>query len=179
MERTLQKYGSYEKFEQATGGSLLTKSRIWNHVRKYMVKEGCLGEVSHTMDQKRNIYADLRNYPWMDQRSHLGGLSSIITRIFLASYFSYGCAQSNFWTIEMMQISCECFSHLWACFLIHICLFLNSPLLGVPKNDTLPSLLSSATWRLAHFHLFISSAIRSLVSDYLHQRKELRKGQEK
>ncbi|XP_051465523.1 putative tyrosine carboxypeptidase MATCAP2 isoform X3 [Apus apus] len=45
MERTLQKYGSYEKFEQATGGSLLTKSRIWNHVRKYMVKEGCLGEI--------------------------------------------------------------------------------------------------------------------------------------
>uniref|UniRef100_A0A674KJ49 KIAA0895 n=1 Tax=Terrapene triunguis TaxID=2587831 RepID=A0A674KJ49_9SAUR len=45
MERTLQKYGSYEKFEQATGGSLLPKSRIWNHVRKYMVKEGCLGEI--------------------------------------------------------------------------------------------------------------------------------------
>ncbi|XP_021408959.3 putative tyrosine carboxypeptidase MATCAP2 [Lonchura striata] len=45
MKRTLQKYGSYEKFEQATGGSLLTKSRIWNHVRKYMVKEGCLGEI--------------------------------------------------------------------------------------------------------------------------------------
>nr|XP_012427103.2 uncharacterized protein KIAA0895 homolog [Taeniopygia guttata] len=45
MRRTLQKYGSYEKFEQATGGSLLTKSRIWNHVRKYMVKEGCLGEI--------------------------------------------------------------------------------------------------------------------------------------
>ncbi|KFO92227.1 Uncharacterized protein KIAA0895, partial [Buceros rhinoceros silvestris] len=45
MERTLQKYGSYERFERATGGSLLTKSRIWNHVRKYMVKEGCLGEI--------------------------------------------------------------------------------------------------------------------------------------
>uniref|UniRef100_A0A8D0GV32 Microtubule associated tyrosine carboxypeptidase 2 n=1 Tax=Sphenodon punctatus TaxID=8508 RepID=A0A8D0GV32_SPHPU len=45
MERTLQKYGSYEKFEQATGGSLLPKSRIWNHVRKYMMKEGCLGEI--------------------------------------------------------------------------------------------------------------------------------------
>ncbi|XP_077667156.1 putative tyrosine carboxypeptidase MATCAP2 isoform X2 [Eretmochelys imbricata] len=45
MERTLQKYGSYEKFEQATGGSLLPKSRIWNHVRKYMVKEGCVGEI--------------------------------------------------------------------------------------------------------------------------------------
>ena len=59
MERTLQKYGSYEKFEQATGGSLLTKSRIWNHVRKYMVKEGCLGEVSHMPDQERSIYLDL------------------------------------------------------------------------------------------------------------------------
>lgn len=46
MELTLQKYGSYEKFEQATGGSLLSKSRIWSHVRKYMMKEGCLGEVS-------------------------------------------------------------------------------------------------------------------------------------
>ncbi|XP_051012031.1 putative tyrosine carboxypeptidase MATCAP2 isoform X3 [Acomys russatus] len=44
MELTLQKYGSYEKFEQATGGSLLSKTRIWSHVRKYMMKEGCLGE---------------------------------------------------------------------------------------------------------------------------------------
>ncbi|XP_062985717.1 putative tyrosine carboxypeptidase MATCAP2 [Elgaria multicarinata webbii] len=45
MELTLQKYGSYESFEQATGGSLLPRSRIWNHVRKYMAKEGCLGEI--------------------------------------------------------------------------------------------------------------------------------------
>lgn len=45
MELTLQKYGSYEKFEQATGGSLLSKTRIWSHVRKYMMKEGCMGEV--------------------------------------------------------------------------------------------------------------------------------------
>ncbi|XP_061443591.1 putative tyrosine carboxypeptidase MATCAP2 isoform X1 [Rhineura floridana] len=45
MDLTLQKYGSYENFEQATGGSLLPRSRIWNHVRKYMVKEGCLGEI--------------------------------------------------------------------------------------------------------------------------------------
>ncbi|XP_062970020.1 putative tyrosine carboxypeptidase MATCAP2 isoform X2 [Cynocephalus volans] len=45
MELTLQKYGSYEKFEQATGGSLLSKTRIWSHVRKYMLKEGCLGEI--------------------------------------------------------------------------------------------------------------------------------------
>ncbi|XP_054427244.1 putative tyrosine carboxypeptidase MATCAP2 [Pteronotus mesoamericanus] len=45
MELTLQKYGSYEKFEQATGGSLLSKPRIWSHVRKYMVKEGCMGEI--------------------------------------------------------------------------------------------------------------------------------------
>ncbi|XP_006887689.1 PREDICTED: uncharacterized protein KIAA0895 homolog [Elephantulus edwardii] len=45
MELTLQKYGSYEKFEQATGGSLLSKTRIWSHVRKYMMKEGCLGEI--------------------------------------------------------------------------------------------------------------------------------------
>lgn len=45
MELTLQKYGSYEKFEQATGGSLLSKTRIWSHVRRYMAKEGCMGEV--------------------------------------------------------------------------------------------------------------------------------------
>lgn len=178
MERTLQKYGSYEKFEQATGGSLLTKSRIWNHVRKYMVKEGCLGEVSHPLDQERNIYLALRNDTWMSPRDHLGGLSSIRKRIFLTSYFSHGCAQSNCWTIEMMQIPCECFSHLWACFLIRSCLFSNSPLWGVPQNDTVPS-LSSAAWRPAHSHLFISSAIRSLVSSRLHQKKELRKGQDK
>uniref|UniRef100_A0A673KLB8 Si:dkey-222b8.4 n=1 Tax=Sinocyclocheilus rhinocerous TaxID=307959 RepID=A0A673KLB8_9TELE len=45
MELALQKYGSYEKFEQATGGNLLTKSRIWYHVKKYMEKEGCMGEI--------------------------------------------------------------------------------------------------------------------------------------
>lgn len=45
MELALQRYGSYEKFEQVTGGSLLTKSRIWHNVKKYMEKEGCLGEV--------------------------------------------------------------------------------------------------------------------------------------
>lgn len=45
MELTLQKYGSYENFELATGGSLLPRSRIWSYVRKYMLKEGCLGEV--------------------------------------------------------------------------------------------------------------------------------------
>nr|DBA24812.1 TPA: hypothetical protein GDO54_012417 [Pyxicephalus adspersus] len=45
MKKALEKYGSYEKFEQATGGSLLPKSRIWHQVRKYMEKEGCLGEI--------------------------------------------------------------------------------------------------------------------------------------
>ncbi|CAK6970098.1 putative tyrosine carboxypeptidase MATCAP2 [Scomber scombrus] len=45
MELALQRYGSYEKFEQATGGSLLTKSRIWHNVKKYMEKEGCIGEI--------------------------------------------------------------------------------------------------------------------------------------
>ncbi|XP_051991650.1 putative tyrosine carboxypeptidase MATCAP2 isoform X1 [Xyrauchen texanus] len=45
MELALQKYGSYEKFEQATGGNLLTKSRICYHVKKYMEKEGCMGEI--------------------------------------------------------------------------------------------------------------------------------------
>ncbi|XP_037650866.1 uncharacterized protein KIAA0895 [Sebastes umbrosus] len=45
MELALLRYGSYEKFEQATGGNLLTKSRIWHSVKKYMEKEGCLGEI--------------------------------------------------------------------------------------------------------------------------------------
>ncbi|XP_023665501.2 putative tyrosine carboxypeptidase MATCAP2 [Paramormyrops kingsleyae] len=45
MELTLDKYGNYEKFQQATGGSLLSKGRIWNHVKKYMEKEGCMGEI--------------------------------------------------------------------------------------------------------------------------------------
>ena len=45
MELALQRYGSYETFEQVTGGNLLTKSRIWHNVKKYMEKEGCLGEV--------------------------------------------------------------------------------------------------------------------------------------
>ncbi|XP_026205985.1 uncharacterized protein KIAA0895 isoform X2 [Anabas testudineus] len=45
MDLALQRYGSYEKFEQVTGGSLLTKSRIWHNVKKYMEKEGCMGEI--------------------------------------------------------------------------------------------------------------------------------------
>ncbi|XP_044192326.1 uncharacterized protein KIAA0895 isoform X1 [Thunnus albacares] len=45
MELALHRYGSYEKFEQVTGGSLLTKSRIWHNVKKYMEKEGCMGEI--------------------------------------------------------------------------------------------------------------------------------------
>lgn len=45
LELVLQRYGSYEAFERLTGGSLLTKSRIWHKVKKYMEKEGCVGEV--------------------------------------------------------------------------------------------------------------------------------------
>ncbi|KAE8597295.1 hypothetical protein XENTR_v10016418 [Xenopus tropicalis] len=45
MLRALNKYGSYEKFEQATGGSLLSKNQIRYQVRKYMEREGCLGEI--------------------------------------------------------------------------------------------------------------------------------------
>lgn len=45
MELVLQRYGSYEAFERVTGGGLLTKSRIWHNVKKYMEKEGCVGEV--------------------------------------------------------------------------------------------------------------------------------------
>ncbi|XP_042187789.1 uncharacterized protein KIAA0895-like isoform X2 [Callorhinchus milii] len=46
MKRALRKYGSYEKFEQVTGGSLLSKSRIWYFVKKYMEKEDCLGDIA-------------------------------------------------------------------------------------------------------------------------------------
>ncbi|XP_031709495.1 uncharacterized protein KIAA0895 [Anarrhichthys ocellatus] len=45
MELALQRYGSYEKFEKATGGNLLTKSRVWHNIKKYMEKEGCVGEI--------------------------------------------------------------------------------------------------------------------------------------
>lgn len=45
METALERYGSYERFEQVTGGSLLSKSRIWTSVKKYMEKEGCVGEM--------------------------------------------------------------------------------------------------------------------------------------
>ncbi|XP_068560714.1 putative tyrosine carboxypeptidase MATCAP2 [Cebidichthys violaceus] len=45
MELALQRYGSYEKFEKATGGNLLTKSRVWHSIKKYMEKEGCVGEI--------------------------------------------------------------------------------------------------------------------------------------
>ncbi|KAK1880689.1 putative protein KIAA0895 [Dissostichus eleginoides] len=45
MELALQRYGSYEKFEQATGGNLLSKSRVCHNVKKYMEKEGCVGEI--------------------------------------------------------------------------------------------------------------------------------------
>ncbi|XP_067912844.1 putative tyrosine carboxypeptidase MATCAP2 isoform X6 [Heterodontus francisci] len=46
MKMALKKYGSYEKFEQVTGGSLLTKSRIWFYVKKYMERENCLGDIA-------------------------------------------------------------------------------------------------------------------------------------
>lgn len=46
IEAVLEKFGTYEHFEAATGGQLLTKCQIWSIVRKYMQKEGCVGEVS-------------------------------------------------------------------------------------------------------------------------------------
>lgn len=45
IEAVLEKFGTYEHFEAATGGQLLTKCQIWSTVRKYMQKEGCVGEV--------------------------------------------------------------------------------------------------------------------------------------
>ncbi|XP_076590896.1 microtubule-associated tyrosine carboxypeptidase 1 [Chaetodon auriga] len=45
MECVLRKFGSYENFEEVTGGSILPKSQVWAAVRKYLQKEGCVGEV--------------------------------------------------------------------------------------------------------------------------------------
>lgn len=45
MECVLRRFGSYENFEEVTGGSVLPKSRVWAAARKYLQKEGCVGEV--------------------------------------------------------------------------------------------------------------------------------------
>ncbi|XP_076011483.1 microtubule-associated tyrosine carboxypeptidase 1 [Genypterus blacodes] len=45
MECVLKKFGTYEKFEDVTGGTVLPKSQVWAAVRKYLQKEGCVGEV--------------------------------------------------------------------------------------------------------------------------------------
>ena len=45
MEKVLARYGSYEKFEMATGGQLLTKTQLWNTVKRYLEKEGFYGDV--------------------------------------------------------------------------------------------------------------------------------------
>ncbi|XP_056269288.1 microtubule-associated tyrosine carboxypeptidase isoform X1 [Pseudoliparis swirei] len=45
MECVLKKFDSYENFEAVTGGSVLPKSQVWAAVRKYLQKEGCVGEV--------------------------------------------------------------------------------------------------------------------------------------
>ncbi|XP_054026064.1 microtubule-associated tyrosine carboxypeptidase 1 isoform X2 [Dryobates pubescens] len=44
IQAVLKKYGTYESFEVATGGRLLSKCQIWSIIRKYLQKEGCLGE---------------------------------------------------------------------------------------------------------------------------------------
>ncbi|XP_057693484.1 microtubule-associated tyrosine carboxypeptidase [Corythoichthys intestinalis] len=45
MECVLKKFGSYETFEEVTGGTVLPKSQVWATVRKYLQKEDCVGEV--------------------------------------------------------------------------------------------------------------------------------------
>ncbi|XP_069580683.1 microtubule-associated tyrosine carboxypeptidase 1 [Brachyistius frenatus] len=45
MQCVLRRFGSYENFEEVTGGSVLPKSQVWAAVRKYLQKEGCVGEV--------------------------------------------------------------------------------------------------------------------------------------
>lgn len=53
MELALKRYGSYEKFELATGGALLSESRIWQTIKKYIEKEGCFGEVGQVLTLSR------------------------------------------------------------------------------------------------------------------------------
>ncbi|XP_002123173.4 microtubule-associated tyrosine carboxypeptidase 1-like [Ciona intestinalis] len=45
MKRVLERYGNYEKFEWATGGRPLSKTQLWNTVKRYLEKEGFYGEV--------------------------------------------------------------------------------------------------------------------------------------
>lgn len=45
MECVLKKFVSYENFEEVTGGNVPPKSQVWAAVRKYLQKEGCVGEV--------------------------------------------------------------------------------------------------------------------------------------
>lgn len=56
MECVLRKFGSYEKFEEVTAGNVLSKSQIWASVRKYLQKEGCVGEVSGHFYHHINIW---------------------------------------------------------------------------------------------------------------------------
>lgn len=180
MERTLQKYGSYEKFEQATGGSLLTKSRIWNHVRKYMVKEGCLGEVSHTLHQERNIAC-------RSLKLHMDGPGGRpFLRPFLHNYqnipyiifFSWPCPVSflNNWndanSLWMLQPSLSLFpdSYITA---LKFATF-GSTQEWHPSFPPFFSYLRTSTFPFIHQFCHPFSCIK-----YLHQRKELREGQEK
>ncbi|XP_063780956.1 putative tyrosine carboxypeptidase MATCAP2 [Pseudophryne corroboree] len=66
MQRAINKYGSYEKFETATGGSHLSKSQILRHVEKYIEKEGCLGEIAvHLSDDmiSRACMSEVKGQP--------------------------------------------------------------------------------------------------------------------
>ncbi|XP_054552869.1 microtubule-associated tyrosine carboxypeptidase 1 isoform X2 [Talpa occidentalis] len=57
IEAVLEKFGTYEHFEAATGGQLLTKCQIWSIVRKYMQKEGCVGEAVMMVENSRPTLA--------------------------------------------------------------------------------------------------------------------------
>ncbi|XP_063284660.1 putative tyrosine carboxypeptidase MATCAP2 [Pelobates fuscus] len=61
IKQTLQKYGSYEKFEQVTGGSLLPKWQIYKEIRKYMEKEGCTGEIAVNLTEDILTHASIGN----------------------------------------------------------------------------------------------------------------------
>ncbi|KAF5927686.1 hypothetical protein HPG69_000591 [Diceros bicornis minor] len=114
MELTLQKYGSYEKFEQATGGSLLSKTRIWSHVRKYMMKEGCMGthyfRGINNLQQPWNSWTGRKKHELKPNNPTEEGLASIHSVLFRKDPFLWRAALLYYTVYRASQMSfCELF----------------------------------------------------------------------
>ncbi|XP_061671792.1 uncharacterized protein kiaa0895l isoform X3 [Syngnathoides biaculeatus] len=63
MECVLKKFGSYENFEEVTGGTVLPKSQVWATVRKYLQKEGCVGSKNGKPDTLSRVHEGDREEP--------------------------------------------------------------------------------------------------------------------